>query len=56
MEDMIRYLGVMTLGTFSIPLALGLGWLTLRGIFDLMPHRAASARTGVRLTPAAARR
>jgi hypothetical protein len=27
----------MTVGTFSIPLALALGWLTLRGIFDLMP-------------------
>lgn len=49
MDDMFRYIGAMTLGTFSIPLALALGWLTLRGIFDLMPgakhaHVAAPAR------------
>jgi hypothetical protein len=49
MDDMIRYIGAMTLGTFSIPLALALGWLTLRGIFDLLPsvkhaHAAATVR------------
>jgi hypothetical protein len=49
MDDVIRYIGVMTLGTFSIPLAIGLGWLTLRGIFDLMPgvkhaHATVTAR------------
>jgi len=37
MDDMIRYLGVLTLGSFSVPLALGLAWFSLRCVFGLMP-------------------
>lgn len=37
MDEIIQYLGAMTLGTLSLPMALGLGWLSLRLVFDWMP-------------------
>jgi hypothetical protein len=37
MDEMIQYLGAMTLGTVSVPIALGLAWISLRCVFDRMP-------------------
>jgi hypothetical protein len=37
MDGMIQYLGAMTLGTVSVPMALGLAWISLRCVFDMMP-------------------
>jgi hypothetical protein len=37
MDGMIEYLGAMTLGAISVPLALWLAWISLRCVFDMMP-------------------
>jgi hypothetical protein len=37
MDEVIRYAGAMALGGMSAPVALGVAWLALRGIFGAMP-------------------
>lgn len=48
MDEMMRYAGAMLLGGTSLPVALGLGWLALRGIFGAMPGASrVAARVGM---------
>ena len=42
MDEAIQYVGAMTVGTFSLPLALALGWVSLRLILDCMPIHSRS--------------
>jgi hypothetical protein len=50
MDEMIQYAGAMTLGAISAPLALGLAWISLRCVFDMMPAVSrVRATTSVRL-------
>ncbi len=52
MGELIQYAGALTLGTLSVPLALGLSWIALRCIFDLMPAaNRAPARSAASAPP-----
>jgi hypothetical protein len=50
MDEMIEYLGTMTLAMIAVPMALGLAWISLRCVFDMMPAASrARAAAGVPL-------